>query len=121
MSHTVTVDDGGRLVDVHYSGCVTVAHRTRAYRQTRELLDGTGYRRILIDYTLARPQAESFGDLNAFVSLISSDPVLQQCRIAFVGESQQLFNATVETLADARHYPFRRFHDRGSALAWLAG
>lgn len=121
MSHTVSADAARRLVDVSYAGCVTIAHRTEAYRRTSELLERTGYRRILIDYTHARPQAEAFDDINAFVSVISSDPVLQQCRIAFVGKPRQLFNATVEMLADARHYPFKRLHDRESALAWLAG
>jgi hypothetical protein len=120
MSHTVRADHDRRLIDVCYTGCVTIAHRTEAYHRTLVLLDKTGYRRIVIDYTRARPQAESFGDINNFVNLISTDPVLQQCRIAFVGKPQQLFNTTVETLADARHYPFKRFHDREAAFAWLS-
>jgi len=121
LAYTVRVDHRHDLVDVQYTGSVTIASRTHAYQETLELLADTGYRRILIDYVEARPQAERIVDISTFVRRISCDPLLHVCRIAFVGRNGQLFNATVEVLAEARHYPFRRFHDRESALEWLGG
>jgi hypothetical protein len=121
LAYTVRVDHHHGLVDVRYTGSVTIASRTQAYRETLVLLEQTGCRCILIDYVDALPQAERIADISAFVRQIACDPLLHACRIAFVGRRGQLFNATVEVLAEARHYPFRRFHDRESALEWLGG
>lgn len=120
MAYAVATDHPRRLVDVRYTETVSIESRARAYQETLALLAPTGYRRILIDYVDAKPQAESFDDINAFASAISSDPILRQCRIAFVGARGQQFNTAVEALAAARHYPFKRFHDRDQALAWLS-
>lgn len=119
MAHAVITDETYELIDVRYRGSVSVADRLDAFRQSLALLGGTGYRRLLIDYLDAQHQLGTFDQINAFASTISNDPVLRQCRIAFVGNRSQQFNATVETLADARRYPFQRFFDRTAALAWL--
>ncbi|MBW3549261.1 MAG: hypothetical protein KY442_00155 [Proteobacteria bacterium] len=119
MAYTVSTDDGHELIDVRYRGCVSIGSRIQAMNETLVLLDSTGYRRIMVDYLEAKAHLDSLASASAFASLISSDPQLRQCRITFVGSRTQQFNAVVETLADARHYPFKRFYDRASALAWL--
>lgn len=119
MAYALTTDHQHQLIDVRYSHTVSIESRARAYQETLTLLAPTGYRRIMIDYVQAKAQAELFADINAFATAVSSDPVLRQCRIAFVGAPGQQFNTAVEALAEARHYPFRRFHERDPALAWL--
>lgn len=119
MSYSTDIDHDHQLINVTYRGNVSIRSRSDAHQETLLLLAETGYRHILIDYSAALPQVESFDDINRFVSRVSGDPVLRRCRIAFVGRRGQLFNTTVETLAGARHYPFKRHYDRDSAIGWL--
>lgn len=119
MAYEVSTNHQHQLIDVCYTGCVTIESRIAAMDETLALLDSTGYRRILIDYIEARAQLDSLASLSSFATLISSNAQLRQCRITFVGRQNQQFNAVIETLAEARHYPFRRFYDRESAIAWL--
>lgn len=119
MTYSVAPHATHRLIDVRYRGNVSIAERSAAHEETRVLLVQTGFLRILIDYTDAQPTSEPFATTAAFVNRISSDPLLRPCKIAFVGQPAQFFNVTVETLADVRHYPFKRFYDRSAALEWL--
>lgn len=119
MAHAVSTDEARALINVNYSGIVSMEHRLDAMQQTLVLLASTRFKRILIDYLEATHQPASFESSNAFAATISNDPVLRHCRIAFVGGRRQQFNAVVETLADARRYPFRRFYDRETAIGWL--
>lgn len=119
MAYEVSTNHERQLIDVRYSGCVSIENRVTAMNETLGLLDRTGYRRILIDYNQAQTHMDSMASMSRFATLISSNAQLRQCRITFVGDRNQQFNAVIETLADARHYPFRRFYDRESAIAWL--
>lgn len=119
MAHEVTRVDAHGLIAVRYRDNVTIESRLQAMRETLLLLGETGFRRILIDYVAAVHHVATFAESNAFASTIAHHPVLRQCRIAFVGSRGQQFNAVVETLADARRYPFRRFFDPQTALSWL--
>lgn len=119
MAHAVHTDEARALIEVCYSGHVSVEQRLDAMQQTLALLACTQFDRILIDYLDATHQPTSFASSNAFAATISNHPVLRHCRIAFVGGRRQQFNAVVEMLADARRYPFRRFYDRDSAIRWL--
>jgi hypothetical protein len=119
MAHEVSTDETHRMINVRYRGNISIDTRRQAMHETLALLEASGFRRILIDYVDAQYHLGTFAESNAFASTISNQPLLRQCRIAFVGSQGQQFNAVIETLADARRYPFRRFFDRESALAWL--
>ncbi len=64
---------------------------------------------------------DSVDDFRAFVARITREPLLLQSRNAFVAPAVNYSNHLIEVLADAHHYPFSRFTDRETAIAWLLG
>lgn len=119
MAYTVTRDEQLQLIDVRYFDRVTIAQRSAAMDETLVILRETDLRRIAIDFDEARVGSDLFQDTNAFATRVATEPLLRQCRIAFIGAASNRFNAVLEPLSDARGYGFRRFFDRTSALAWL--
>ena len=119
MAYEVTCNDALQLVDVRYSGCVSVEQRGAAMDETLAILRDTGIRRIAIDYDQARLRDDPVATMSAFATRIATNAELRQCHIAFIGRRGHQFNITIETLSSARGYGARRFFDRDSALAWL--
>ena len=121
MAFEVSQDHERGLILVRYFDRVPVAQRAAAMDRTRVILGATGLRRILIDFDDATAPAEPLQETNAFATRVATDALLRECRIAFVGAASNRFNATLELLADNRHYAFRRFHSRPPAIEWLMG
>jgi len=119
MAYEVTRNDPLQLVDVRYHDCVSIEQRRAAMDETLLILRTYGYRRIAIDYDLARLRDDGVVAMSAFATHIATNAELRECRIAFIGRQGHQFNVTVETLSSARGYGARRFFDRDSALAWL--
>jgi len=119
MPYTLQLDDTEAMLDLRYHGVVTVAERFQAWAESRPLLERSGYRRILIDLTAAQAGPDGPADFSAFANRITSEPLLLASRTAFVVPPVHPANHLIEVLADARHYPFRRFDARAPALEWL--
>lgn len=119
MAYTVTRDDQLQLVNVRYFDRVTVAQRGAAMDETLVILGESDLRCIVIDFDEALTGSDLFQDTNAFATRVATEPMLRQCRIAFVGAATNRFNNVLEPLSDARGYGFKRFFDRPSAIAWL--
>lgn len=121
MPYTISVDSDNGVLEVRYTGIVPVAQRFEAWGESASLLRDTGIRRVLIDLLQARPAQELASKYADFFAAISREPLLLASRTAFVAPPVNPINHLIEVLADARHYPFSRFPDRDSALAWLLG
>lgn len=119
MPYTLQLDDTNAALDLRYHGVVTVAERFQAWAESRPLLERSCYRRILIDLTAAQAGPDGPADFSAFANRITSEPLLLASRTAFVVPAVHPANHLIEVLADARHYPFRRFDARAPALEWL--
>ena len=119
MTYQVTQNDQLQMVDVRYSGCVSVAQRSSEMDETLTILRATGIRRVVTDYELAQLGDDTVVSMSAFATRIATSATLRRCRIAYVGKQGHQFNATIEALAYARGSAFRRFFDRDSAVAWL--
>lgn len=119
MPYTLQLDATNAALDLRYHGVVTVAQRFQAWAESRPLLEHSGYRRILIDLTAAQAGPDGPADFSALANHITNEPLLLASRTAFVVPPVHPANHLIEVLADARHFPFRRFDTREPALEWL--
>lgn len=121
MPYTLQLDSGRALLDLRYHGLVSITQRMQAAQEALPLLRTSGVRRILIDLMQVTESHDSVDDFRAFVARITCEPLLLQSRTAFVAPAVNYSNHLIEVLADAHHYPFSRFTDRETAIAWLLG
>ncbi|MGQ4659942.1 hypothetical protein [Lysobacter sp. F6437] len=119
MAHEIIVDIDRGLVEVRYRGPVAVAERERALQHVSRLAGQTGLRGVLINFSNAQAAAEGFESGNRFAALLARDPVLRDCRVAYLAIDALQVNPVVETLASARRFPLRRFASRIAAIEWL--
>lgn len=121
MPYTLQLDSAQALLDLRYHGTVSIAQRQQAAQEALPLLQASGVRRILIDLMQVAGSGDGVDAFRAFVARITREPVFLQSRTAFVAPAVSYSNHLIEVLADAHHYPFSRFTDRETAIAWLLG
>lgn len=121
MPYTISIDSRNKVLEVRYSGIVAVAQRFQAWHEAEPLLRDSGVRRVMINLLEALPAQEPLSRHRDFAAMLLQEPVLLSSRTAFVAPPAHPINHLVEVLTDAHHYPFSRFPDRESALAWLLG
>jgi hypothetical protein len=121
MPYDLRLDPDHGLLDLRYTGVVSVAQRFEAWTLAAPLLASSGVRRILIDLTGAIAAHEPLLNTRQFVDRIVREPLLLQSRTAFVAPPVHPANHLIELLAAAHHYPFARFSAREEAIAWLLG
>ncbi len=119
MPYTLSIDTENQVLEVRYHGIVPMAQRIEAWHESKPILQDSGIRRIMIDLLQAAPAQEPLDAYRGFAAMILNEPLLLASRTAFVAPFAHPINHLVEVLTDARHYPFSRFADRESALAWL--
>ena len=119
MAHEIIVDIDRGLIEVRYRGPVVVAERERALEHVSRLAGQTGLRGVLINFSNAQAASEAFESGNRFAALLARDPVLRDCRVAYLAIDALQVNPVVETLASARRFPLRRFANRIAAIEWL--
>lgn len=115
------LDTDRGLLDLRYHGVVSVAQRLQAADEALPLLRSSGVRRILIDLMQATAGHDGIDDFRAFAARITQEPIFLASRTAFVAPPVNGANRLIEVLIDAHHYPFSRFSDRDTAIAWLWG
>lgn len=121
MPYTLSIDTDHQMLEVRYHGVVAIAQRVEAWRESKPLLRDSGIRRVMIDLLHAVPAQEPLNAYSDFAAMLLREPLLLASRTAFVAPPAHPINHMVEVLTDARHYPYSRFADRESALAWLLG
>ena len=121
MPYDLDLDPDRELLDLRYRGVVSVTQRMEAWERAKPLLDRSGFRRILIDLSGAIAAHEPLLNTRRFVERLVREPLLLQSRTAFVAPPVHPANHLIELLAAAHHYPFARFGDRDTAIAWLLG
>ncbi len=119
MPYTVSIDELHRLVEVIYSGQITIATRLAAVHEGVALLEQRRYSRVLVDLRNSVAALESLDVGNAFATRLAHWPRLRDSRLAFVTLPSQYSNLLVENMAAARHLSLQHFHRRKDALQWL--
>ena len=119
MPYTVSIDDPHRLVEIVYSGQITIDTRMDAMNEAVALLEARRYSRVLVDLHGSVATLEPLDAVNAFATRIAYWPRLRDSRLAFVTLPSQYSNLLVENMAAARHLSLQHFHRREDALQWL--
>ena len=119
MPYTVSADEQYRLVEVVYSGQITISTRVCAMEDGVTLLDSQQYRRVLIDLRAAVAAPESLDVGNAFATRMAHRPRVRDSRLAYLTLPHQHSNLLIENMAAARHLSLQRFNRREDALQWL--
>lgn len=117
---SIHIDEARRIVEVRYSGTISLGDRAQAVEAGSRALEETGYRKVLVDLSSAEMAMEGPQEESRFADVLSSDPQLAHCRTAFLASPDQSINWFIEVLAKARHYECEHFTDREAAYAWLA-
>jgi hypothetical protein len=119
MPYTVSSDEQSRLVEIVYSGRITIETRMDAMRDGVALLEALDYVRVLVDLRGSTAAPEPLDAGNAFATRLAYWPRLRDSRLAFVTLPSQYSNLLVESMAAARHLTLEHFHRREDALQWL--
>lgn len=119
MPYTVSIDDTHCLVEIIYSGQITIDTRMDALNEGVVLLDARQYSRVLVDLRGSVATLEPLDAVNAFATRLAYWPRLRDSRLAFVTLPSQYSNLLVENMAAARHLSLQHFYRREDALQWL--
>lgn len=117
---SIRIDEARRVIEVRYSGTITLDDRLQAVETGSRILEETGYRKVLVDLSNAEMAMEPPREESRFADVLSSNPQLARSRTAFLASPDQSINWFIEVLAKARHYECEHFTDREAAHAWLA-
>jgi len=134
MSYLVHADEQHQLVEVVYSGPITISTRICAMEDGALLLQARQYTRVLVDLSAATAVPEPADAANAFAMRMVLRPRVPNSRLAYVirpGPQSSLLAATLPSqrapdagdlvagMAATRHAELRHFHARAEALHWL--
>ena len=119
MPYTVTADAQHRLVEVVYSGPITVSTRVCAMEDGATLLQQHGFTRVLVDLRDAVPAGEPLDPANSFAARIAHRPRMRDSRLAYVTRPDEPSNTLIRNMVSSRHVAIAHFHAREDALRWL--
>jgi len=119
MPYLVQADEHHQLVEVVYSGPITISTRICAMEDGALLLDAHQYARVLVDLTAATAAPEPMQGDHAYAARMAHRPRVRNSRLAYVTLPHQASNLLLENMAAARHGELRHFHARADALHWL--
>jgi hypothetical protein len=139
MPYMIHADERHELVEVVYTGSITISTRICAMEDGAILLQARGYTRVLVDLSAATAVPEAPDAVNAFAARMVLRPRVANSRLAYVvrpGPQPGLLAATVPPppaptagnrdaaalvngIAATHHAELRHFHARTEALHWL--
>jgi hypothetical protein len=119
MSHEVETNPYLGLIVCTLWGLVWMEERHEALDATLAQIEPGKPYRILVDMLGASCANDSLDASSAFAQRLSSERALRGCRIAYLYVDGQRINHSVERLAEAREFRFRRFSATTDALDWL--
>jgi hypothetical protein len=117
--YTTGTDEQLALVELSYRGTVHVGERARSVDDVLDLLDATGFHRVLADFTDAVIPIDDFASSKALARKMSDNALLHACRLACVSAPETGTNHVVDGLAVARGLTIEKFRDRADAIQWL--
>ena len=118
MPYAMTVSLEARLIEVVFTGSVTIPERSDAFRAVVKAHSEHGYNKVLADFSQATAKIESDREMRAYANQLAQSWILKLFFIAYVGNQER--TAGVESAAALRGYFFQRFVSREAALSWLA-
>ena len=118
MPFDLSLRQGSKVIELVFTGSVTIPERSDALRAVVQAHAEHGYIRLLADFSQATTQVESEGEMFAYADRLAQCWVLKPFSIAYVGGLEQ--TAGVESVAALRGYFFQRFFTRDAAISWLA-
>lgn len=123
MPHQVHILPDAQVLELAFTGDVTIADRRAGLDEILVLLDDTGYRRVLVNFLRGTPALASLEESKRHAAnLARVYASFKGISIAYVGpDIATRAPSPVEVLAAARGYFYERFTDRDMALHWLAG
>jgi len=119
MPYLVQADEQHQLVEVIYTGPITISTRICAMEDGALLLDAHQYARVLVDLTAASAAPEPDAAAHGYAARMAHRPRVRNSRLAYVILPQQQPSLVLETVAATRHVELRHFHTRADALHWL--
>lgn len=93
----------------------------RLFDAVDEAVQLTGIHCVLLEVAADHAIGEPFTDKVRLANRLVNDPTLAHTRFAYVPTHGADIDPVVEMLAQAKGFEGRRFEDRDTALAWLAG
>lgn len=117
--HSVQIDTTRQTVIVSFYGHVHLSERQAAIDEAVQVIQGTGFKKVLIDLSLAHVQADGLSAANQLANRLARDMLLAQCRVAYVIRPDQ-HDPAVEVLALAKGFEPEHFHEQDQALEWLS-
>lgn len=117
--YSIATNQQLELIELTYRGKVHVAVRARSVDEVLSILDKTGFRRVLADFTGAVIPTDDFDSSKAFARKMSDSAVLRDCRLACVSAPETGTNHVVDRLSVARGLTIEKFSDRAAAIRWL--
>ena len=118
MPYMVQADEQHQLVEVVYTGPITISTRICAMEDGALLLDAHQYARVLVDLTAAAAAPEA-DPAHGYAARMAHRPRVRNSRLAYVTLPHQHSHLFMESIASARHGELRHFHARADALHWL--
>jgi len=119
MPYLVQADEQHQLVEVIYTGPITISTRICAMEDGALLLDAHQYARVLVDLTAASAAPEHDATAHGYAARMAHRPRARNSRLAYVTSPGQHSSVLMETIASTRHVELRHFHTRAAALHWL--
>jgi hypothetical protein len=119
MAFQLIIREDRKTLIVRYYDEVDLANRSEALQSGRELLQETGYRRVMVDLreaTLSLPPYDAY----TFSEQLTETPELKTSRTAFLVAEDDNSNSFVEIFAGNRGYLYNEFTDEEKAWVWLA-
>ncbi|MFL6591568.1 MAG: hypothetical protein ACJ8GK_02520 [Luteimonas sp.] len=118
MTFEIRTLERERVIDLVFSGLVTIPERLQAMKAVVTASRTNGFTRLLADFSQANMRVEAHSDVLEYAERLALEPTLHKMAIAYVGTQEQ--TAGVEGVAALRGYFFQRFFTREAALRWLS-
>ncbi|MGN6512890.1 MAG: hypothetical protein ACTHKZ_04860 [Lysobacteraceae bacterium] len=120
--YRITPDFDAGIIQATASGAILQAPECqRLFDAVDEAVQLTGIHCVLLEVAADHAISEPFNDKLRLANRLVNDPTLAHTRFAYVPTQGADIDPVVEKLARAKGFQGRRFDDRASALAWLAG
>lgn len=118
MPFDLSLSEGTKVIDLVFTGSVTIPERSDALRAVVKAHTEHGFIMLLADFSQAMTVVESEGEMFAYAGQLAKCWVLKPFSIAYVGDQNR--TAGVESVAAEHGYFFQRFFTREAATSWLA-
>ena len=118
MAYKLSLPREHEILELIYDGSVSYRERLNALDDMSSILETTGVRRILVNFTNAQLLVNDDNGRVDFIAKSAVSPALNGCRVAMLGLSREDGRSTLTT-AQIRKLELAFFDDREEAISWL--